>query len=123
MMLLAKSEKQPPFFFLVLITNSSLAVFLSISECFNATSPYVSMEERATLQCKQVPSKLKCRMVSLIPREKCCKGFALGNPLGTILHVSKSLLFYWLSAVCFLYCTICGSCLTLLFCCGCGSGF
>lgn len=118
MMLLAKSEKHPPLFSLVLITRSSLAVFLSISEHFNATSPYVSMEERATLQFKQAPNKRKCRMV----REKCCKGFALGNPLGTILHVSKSLL-YWLSAVCFLYCTICGSCLTLLFCCGCGSGF
>lgn len=52
------------------------------------------------------------------------KGVALQQTLGTILHVSKVLIL--ILVVCgVLFCTvkICGSCLTLLFYCGCGSSF
>lgn len=49
---------------------------------------------------------------------------ALQQTLGTILHVSKVLILI-LVVYGVLFCTvkICGSCLTLLFYCGCGSSF
>lgn len=52
------------------------------------------------------------------------KGVALLQPLGTILHVSKvSILISVVSGVLFCTVKICGSRLTLLFYCGCGSSF